>query len=118
MKRLVDIFFYLNLLIGILILGNYIVTFMNIYISIPLLIVIFLSYLFIAYLYRKRASFSTVDVIFWILYIIYFGCLFVFSSIYQIMNSVTFNMMYFSGILYISHILAIVFGLIKRHHDV
>lgn len=118
MKRLVDIFFYLNLLIGILILGNYIVTSMNIYISIPLLIVIFLSYLFIAYLYRKRASFSTVDVIFWILYIIYFGCLFVFSSIYQIMNSVTFNMMYFSGILYISHILAIVFGLIKRHQDV
>ncbi len=118
MKKIISLFFILNIICGFLSLINYeiLYNFTSTSILVLLLFVIFYGLAIIIYI-KNKSEISSIDLVVTSLYIIFIGIVLVFSILYQNKNGNTYNMMYFTKFLLIPHITYIIFNLIKTTHQ-
>lgn len=114
MKKIIPLFFILNILCGLITLINYAFLYKYSSMSIPTLIIFIIFYItsFITY-FKKKESINNLDLIITTIYIIFMAIILVFSILYQNNNGETYNMMYFTKFLLIPHILYIIINLVK-----
>lgn len=114
MKRIIPLFYILNILCGFISLINYEILYKYTSVSIPILVgFVFFYVVAIIMYFKNKKEISSLDIIVTSIYIIFMGMVLIFSIIYQNNNSETYNMMYFTKFLLIPHLLYILFNTIK-----
>lgn len=118
MKKIYNVFFFLNIISGILIMINYLFIFNYKDSSIPLFCILILFYIVASILYIKNKSTPNyLEYIITSIYIIYSIFIFIFSAIYQSNNSLIFSIMYYIKYLIIPNIIYVVYNIIKVRHE-
>lgn len=118
MKRISIILHLLNILIGIMIYSNYFFVFNYNSYSIPLFIPILIFYIVMSIIYFKNNNtFDKTDILFNSIYYLFILSLFIFSMIYQVNNSYTFNLIYFTKFMIIPHIIKEFYDIIKKNKE-
>lgn len=116
MKKIYNIFYIINIICGLLIFINYFYIFNYNDLSILLTILLLMFYTISTIRYFKlNQEIQLIDVVFLIIYILFLMFILLFSTIYQINNPETFNLMYYSKYLIIPHLLIIINSNIKTH---
>lgn len=116
MKKIYNIFYIINIICGLLIFINYFYIFYYNNLSILLTILLLIFYVISITKYLKiNQEIQLIDIVFLIIYIVFLMFILIFSTIYQINNPETFNLMYYSKYLIIPHILIIINSNIKTH---
>ncbi len=111
MKKLYLLLVILNNLAITLVLTNYSITLWN---NIILPIIIFVLYLFITIkIIQRKKAMELIDLITLSIYMLFLIIYFIFSIVYQIHNTSTFSMLYFSQFIIIPNILFNLFNLFK-----
>lgn len=114
MKKIIPLFFILNILCGLATLINYELLYKYSSMSIPIIILFIIFYITSIIIYfKKKEDINNLDLIITTIYIIFMAIILVFSILYQNNNGETYNMMYFTKFLLIPHILYIIINLIK-----
>lgn len=114
MRKIIPLFYILNILCGFISLINYEMLYKYSCVSIPILVGFFLFYILAIIIYFKNKNeIGNLDIIVTSTYIIFMGIVLTFSIIYQNSHSETYNMMYFTKFLLVPHLLYIIFNLIK-----
>lgn len=114
MKKIIPLFYVLNILCGLLSIINYELLYKYTSTSILILIGFIIFYIVALVIYFKNKNeISNLDLVVTSIYIIFMGCLLVFSILYQNGNSENYNMMYFTKFLLLPHLIYIIFNLIK-----
>lgn len=114
MKKTYTLLYLLNILAGICLVINYLFVFNNTSISPLIFIIILLFYIAsIIYYFKRKKEVSYLDVIITTIYVLFITIVFIFSINYQANNPETFNMMYFSRLLILPHVIYIIYNLIK-----
>ena len=113
MKRLYNLIFVLNILIGLFLFANYFLLNNFSYISIILCIFVSIIYIVCSYFYsnKKYMSFEKVDKIFINFLIVCMLSILLFSSISQITFTEVYVLLYFNIILLILHIILMIYYL-------
>lgn len=114
MKKIIPLFFILNILCGLATLINYEILYKFNSYSILTIIVFLIFYGISIFIYFKNKNeISNIDLIITSIYIIFAGFILIFSIIYQNNNEETYNMMYFTKFLILPHITYIIYSLLK-----
>ena len=114
MKKIIPIFYILNILCGLSSIINYELFYRYNDTSIPILIGFIIFYIVALIIYFKNKNeISNLDLIVTSMYIVFMSGVLVFSILYQNSNSENYNMMYFTKFLLLPHITYIIFNLIK-----
>lgn len=114
MKKIIPIFYILNILCGLTTIINYEILYKFNSSSIPLLVGFLIFYIIAIILYFKNKNeISKLDFIVTSIYIIFIATVLLFSILYQNNHGENYNMMYFTKLLLMPHILYIIYNLIK-----
>lgn len=115
MKRIMPIFYILNVLCGFLTIINYEIFYKYSDVSIIIVIGFLLFYIASLLIYFKnKRDVSTLDIVVTSIYILFVGSILLFSILYQNNNGENYNMMYFTKFLLAPHLTYIIFNLIKE----
>lgn len=114
MKKIIPIFYILNILCGLLSIINYELLYKYSDTSILILIGFIIFYIVSLIIYFKNKNeISNLDLVVTSIYILFMAGVLVFSILYQNSNSENYNMMYFTKFLLLPHLIYIIFNLIK-----
>lgn len=115
MKKIIPLFYILNIICGLVTLINYEFLYKYNSFSIPTLIIFLIFYSISIFIYIKnKKNIDNLDLIITSIYIIFIGIILTFSIIYQSNNVETYNMMYFTKFLILPHITYIIYNIIKE----
>lgn len=114
MKKIIPLFFIINILCGLLTLINYECLYNYNSLSILTIIIFLIFYGISLFIYFKnKKDINNLDLIITSIYIVFMGITLIFSIIYQDNNEETYNMMYFTKFLLLPHITYIIYSLLK-----
>ena len=115
MKKVYNLLFIINVLLGMFIFANYFVVYKYTNFSIIMTIIIAIIYLICTLIYNKKKSkkVELIDLIFLSIALISIMIIFVISIVYQLKYNEIFSLLYFNFLIFIPHILILIYNLLR-----